>query len=65
VTEYAIRVKFDDEWMMVSEIVECMDYFKPVIKTFDTREAAQEHAEIFTVKGKEENVEVVEYDPES
>ena len=61
-TEWAVRVKWPDGWMWVTELAEGMDFSTPIVKTHATREAAERSAELWRIPGKEERVEVVEYD---
>lgn len=59
-TTYAIKVMFtEDDWLYVTENTKhCMDL---KVMTFDTFEAAVQAAKVFQIKGKEQNVKVVEY----
>lgn len=61
-TKWAIMVLFDNEFMYTTEFVEGMDYNTPVVKTFDTREEAEQAADFWRLPGKEDNIKVVEYD---
>lgn len=53
---YAIRVKFEDDWLYVSEGP--IDNLRPCLMTL---EEAQEALEIWRREGREELVEIVEY----
>lgn len=56
-------VLFDNEFMYSTELVEGMEYNTPVVKTFDTQEEAEQVADFWRLPGKENNIKVVEYDP--
>ena len=61
-TEWAVKVRWDNGWMWVTELAEGMDYSTPVVKTHPTQEAAERAASLWRIPGKEENVKVVRYD---
>jgi len=63
VTEWAIMVPFDEDYIYVTELKEGMDFDTTEVKTFATREEAEREAEVWQVPGKESLVKVVEYDP--
>jgi len=63
VTDWAIMIPFEDDYMYVTQFVEGMDYRAPVVKTFATREEAEQAADVWRISGKESLVKVVEYDP--
>ena len=54
--KYAIKVKFEDGWLYVSEGP--IDELRPMIMTL---EQAQELARLWELEGHEENIEIVEY----
>ena len=62
-TEWAIMVPFDEDYIYVTELKEGMDFDTTEVKTFATREEAEREAEVWQVPGKESLVKVVEYDP--
>ena len=61
-TEWAIMVPFEDDYMYVTEFAEGMDFSAPVVKTFSTREEAEQAADFWRLPGKEDLVKVVDYD---
>jgi len=63
VTEWAIMVPFDEDYIYVTELKEGMDFDTTEVKTFATREEAERTADFWRLPGKEELVKVVEYDP--
>lgn len=62
-TDWAVMVRWETGWMWVTEVAEGMDFTTPVVKTHSTREQAERSAEMWRLPGKEENVQVVQYDP--
>ena len=62
-TEWAIMVPFDEDYIYVTELKEGMDFDTTEVKTFATREEAERTADFWRLPGKEELVKVVEYDP--
>jgi len=63
VTEWAIMVPIEDDYMYVTQFVEGMDFSAPTVKTFATRKEAEQAADVWRIPGKESLVKVVEYDP--
>ena len=61
-TEWAIMVPIEDDYMYVTQFVEGMDFSAPTVKTFATREEAEQAADFWRIPGKESLVKVVEYD---
>ena len=59
---YAVQVwGLDDDWMYVTEMPE--DFDSDIrVKVFGDSDEAEEHAEIWRLPNKPENVRVVEYD---
>jgi hypothetical protein len=58
-TQWAIKIPLSekkDDWLYLTEITEGMDYNTPVVKTFNTKEEAKQHALIWGTK-----VEIVKY----
>ena len=64
-TEWAIMVPFEDDYIYVTEFAEGMDFESPVVKTFSTQEEAEQAADFWRLPGKEDLIKVVEYDPNS
>ena len=65
-SKYAIMVLIDaeqDDWLYVTE--SDADTWMPRPVLFDSIEEAFEHAAVWYIEGKEENVSIVEYDEES
>jgi len=62
VTEWAIMVPIEDDYMYVTQFVEGMDFSAPTVKTFSTRKEAEQAADVWRIPGKESLVKVVEYD---
>ena len=62
-TEWAIMVPIDDDYMYVTQFVEGMDFSTPAVKTFATQEEAERAADVWRIPGKESRVKVVKYDP--
>jgi len=65
VTEWAIMVPFEDDYMYVTQFVEGMDFSAHAVKTFSTREEAEQAADFWRLPGKEDLIKVVEYDTDS
>lgn len=66
--KYAIMVLFDketDDWLYVTEDNPDTETWTPRPVLFETIEEAFEHAAVWYLEGKEENVSIVEYDEES
>ena len=61
-TEWAIMVPFEDDYIYVTEFAEGMDFSAPVVKTFPTKEEAEQAADFWRLPGKEDLVKVVDYD---
>ena len=61
-TEWAIMVPFEEDYIYVTELKEGMDFNAPAVKTFSTQEEAEHAADFWRLPGKEELVKVVEYD---
>mgnify|MGYP001142066333 CR=1 FL=1 len=63
-SKWAVMVCLDgkDDWIFVTENTGKCDMFdlRPVL--FDDLTEALEYAKVFTIKGKEQNVQVVNYD---
>ena len=64
-TEWAIMVPFEDDYIYVTEFAEGMDFRAPVVKTFSTQEEAEQAADFWRLPGKEDLIKVVEYDSNS
>lgn len=62
-TDYAIQIPWEDSYMYVTQLVEGADFGTIEVKTFVTREEAERAADVWRIPGKESNVKVVEYDP--
>jgi len=62
VTDWAIMIPFDDDYIYVTQLSEGMDFSAPTVKTFATREEAEQAADFWRIPGKESLVKVVEYD---
>lgn len=61
-TEYAVQVwGLDDDWMYVTEMSEGFNS-DICVKVFGDSAEAEEHAEIWRLPEKPENVRVVKYD---
>lgn len=61
-TEWAIMVPFENDYIYVTEFVEGMDFRTPVVKTFPTQQEAERAADFWRLPGKEDFIKVVEYD---
>lgn len=63
-SKWAVMVcidKKEDDWIFVTEETNHLDFsVHPVL--FDNLTEALEYAKVFTIEGKEENVQVVNYD---
>ena len=57
---FAVQIRIDDDWVYVTEDP-LVDYNEIRIKKFNTWEIANEHAEIWRLKGREQFVSVVKY----
>ena len=60
--KYAIKLNLDgdNDWIYVTEDTGKCD-FNLIVKTFSSKDEADQYAEIFRLKGKESNVQVVTY----
>lgn len=67
-SKYAIMVLFDkeaDDWLFVTEDTGSCDMWNLRPMLFDSIEEAFEHAAVWYIEGKEDNVSIVEYDEKS